>query len=174
MVVKLPARSWTLGRRLLKTSDRQARTKCKGGKYLILPPGYAEKIPDGSTRCCAPMSGAAMILMSPRRSPTRSRSSDTRCLKPGQSGTDNLQHFFSFAFSSIKHLGSGQFYLVTIRDKDGAPRVSGISANTNSSPVTPTQASSKKVIAPPDVSTINPASVVLNEAPMPTAAPISP
>ena len=55
--------------------------KGKGGKYLILPPGYAEKIPDGSTRCCAPMSGAAMILMSPRRSPTRSRSSDTRCLK---------------------------------------------------------------------------------------------
>lgn len=32
---------------------------------------------------------------------------------------DSRGTFFSFAFSSIKHLGSGQFYLVTIRDKDG-------------------------------------------------------
>ncbi|TIV27476.1 MAG: DUF1254 domain-containing protein, partial [Mesorhizobium sp.] len=39
--------------------------------------------------------------------------------KPGVYPVDNRGTFFSFAFSSIKHLGSGQFYLVTIRDKNG-------------------------------------------------------
>lgn len=39
--------------------------------------------------------------------------------KPGTYPVDDRGTFFSFAFSSIKHLGSGQFYLVTIRDKDG-------------------------------------------------------
>lgn len=39
--------------------------------------------------------------------------------KPGVYPVDHRGTFFSFAFSSIKHLGTGQFYLVTIRDKDG-------------------------------------------------------
>jgi hypothetical protein len=58
--------------------------------------------------------------------------------------------------------------------QDDAPRVSGTTANTNTSPITPTHASSKKVIGAPDVSATNPARVVLNEAPMPTAVPTSP
>lgn len=38
---------------------------------------------------------------------------------PGVYPLDSRGTFFSFAFSSIKHLGTGQFYLVTIKDKDG-------------------------------------------------------
>ncbi|MFI5410625.1 DUF1254 domain-containing protein [Kaistia sp. UC242_56] len=41
--------------------------------------------------------------------------------EPGVYPIDSRGTFFSFAFSSVKHLGSGQFYLVAIRDKDGAP-----------------------------------------------------
>lgn len=41
--------------------------------------------------------------------------------KPGVYPVDDRGAFYSFAYSSVKHLGSGQFYLVTIRDKAGAP-----------------------------------------------------
>lgn len=41
--------------------------------------------------------------------------------KPGAYPLDDRGAFYSFAFSSVKHLGSGQFYLVAIRDKDGKP-----------------------------------------------------
>jgi hypothetical protein len=41
--------------------------------------------------------------------------------KPGVYPVDDRGAFFSFAFASVKHLGPGQFYLVTIREKDGKP-----------------------------------------------------
>ncbi|MFQ4144007.1 DUF1254 domain-containing protein [Chlorogloeopsis sp. ULAP02] len=41
--------------------------------------------------------------------------------KPGVYPIDDRGALFSFAFSSVKKLGSGQFYLVTIRDKTGQP-----------------------------------------------------
>ncbi len=62
--------------------------KGKGGKYLILPPGYKEKVPDGyialrsqtygATRCCGRSSRAAAMPTSPRPSPTASGSSSIR------------------------------------------------------------------------------------------------
>jgi hypothetical protein len=39
--------------------------------------------------------------------------------KPNVYPVDDRGAFYSFAFSSVKHLGTGQFYLVTIRDKEG-------------------------------------------------------
>lgn len=44
---------------------------------------------------------------------------------PGVYPVDSRGTFFSFAFSSVKHLGTGQFYLVTIKDKDGRPLEGG-------------------------------------------------
>lgn len=41
--------------------------------------------------------------------------------KPGVYPVDDRGAFYSFAFSSVKHLGSGQFYLVAIRDEAGKP-----------------------------------------------------
>jgi hypothetical protein len=41
--------------------------------------------------------------------------------KPGVYPVDDRGTFFSFAFASVKHLGSGQFYLVAINDKSGKP-----------------------------------------------------
>jgi hypothetical protein len=41
--------------------------------------------------------------------------------KPGVYPVDNRGTFFSFAFASVKHLGSGQFYLVAINDRSGKP-----------------------------------------------------
>jgi hypothetical protein len=41
--------------------------------------------------------------------------------KPGIYPVDDRGAFYSFAFSSVKHLGSGQFYLVAIKDKAGQP-----------------------------------------------------
>lgn len=41
--------------------------------------------------------------------------------KPNVYPVDDRGAFYSFAFSSVKHLGTGQFYLVTIRDKEGKP-----------------------------------------------------
>lgn len=41
--------------------------------------------------------------------------------KPGVYPLDDRGALFSFAFSSVKKLGSGQFYLVAIRDKAGKP-----------------------------------------------------
>jgi hypothetical protein len=41
--------------------------------------------------------------------------------KPGVYPVDDRGAFYSFAYSSVKHLGSGQFYLVAIRDKTGRP-----------------------------------------------------
>jgi hypothetical protein len=41
--------------------------------------------------------------------------------KPGVYPVDDRGAFYSFAFSSVKRLGSGQFYLVTIHDKAGKP-----------------------------------------------------
>ncbi|BAL76837.1 DUF1254 domain-containing protein [Bradyrhizobium cosmicum] len=38
--------------------------------------------------------------------------------KPNVYPVDDRGAFYSFAFSSVKHLGTGQFYLVTIRDKE--------------------------------------------------------
>ena len=40
---------------------------------------------------------------------------------PGVYPVDTRGVFFSFAFSSVKKLGTGQFYLVALRDKTGAP-----------------------------------------------------
>jgi hypothetical protein len=45
--------------------------------------------------------------------------------KPGVYPLDDRGALFSFAFSSVKKLGSGQFYLVAIRDKAGNPFVGG-------------------------------------------------
>lgn len=42
-----------------------------------------------------------------------------RFAKPNVYPVDDRGAFYSFAFSSVKHLGTGQFYLVTIRDKEG-------------------------------------------------------
>ena len=42
-----PAPSWTRGRRRSRTSGPAGVDKGKGGKYLILPPGYKDKAPDG-------------------------------------------------------------------------------------------------------------------------------
>lgn len=41
--------------------------------------------------------------------------------KPDVYPIDGRGVLFSFAFFSAKHLGAGQFYLMTIRDKDGRP-----------------------------------------------------
>lgn len=41
--------------------------------------------------------------------------------KPGVYPVDDRGLLFSFAFFSAKHLGAGQFYLMTIRDRDGQP-----------------------------------------------------
>lgn len=41
--------------------------------------------------------------------------------KSGVYPTDDRGAFYSFAYSSVKHLGSGQFYLVAVRDRNGQP-----------------------------------------------------
>lgn len=41
--------------------------------------------------------------------------------EPGVYPTDTRGVFFSMAFSSVKHLGTGQFYLVALRDRVGQP-----------------------------------------------------
>ena len=41
--------------------------------------------------------------------------------KPSSYPVDERGALYSFAFFSAKHLGAGQFYLMTIRDKDGRP-----------------------------------------------------
>lgn len=41
--------------------------------------------------------------------------------KTGVYPTDTRGVFFSMAFSSVKHLGTGQFYLVALRDRTGQP-----------------------------------------------------
>ncbi|WP_406857659.1 DUF1254 domain-containing protein [Alsobacter sp. KACC 23698] len=41
--------------------------------------------------------------------------------KAGVYPVDTRGVFFSMAFSSVKHLGTGQFYLVALHDKDGRP-----------------------------------------------------
>lgn len=41
--------------------------------------------------------------------------------KPDVYPTDTRGVFFSMAFSSVKHLGTGQFYLVALRDRTGQP-----------------------------------------------------
>jgi hypothetical protein len=68
--------------------------KGKGGKYLILPPGYKDKVPSGyiplqtynyegyALLCSAPSSKAAVRPTSLRLSPTASRSNSTRSLRP--------------------------------------------------------------------------------------------
>jgi hypothetical protein len=45
---------------------------------------------------------------------------------PGVYPVDDRGAFYSFAFSSVKRLGTGQFYLATIRDKEGSPLDGGI------------------------------------------------
>jgi hypothetical protein len=45
--------------------------------------------------------------------------------KPGVYPVDDRGALYSFAYCSVKHLGSGQFYLVTIKDKAGEP-LSGV------------------------------------------------
>ena len=66
--------------------------KGKDGKYLILPPGYKAKPPNGyialpsttyqAMRCCARFSKAVATRISPRPSHTRSGSSSIRCRRP--------------------------------------------------------------------------------------------
>jgi hypothetical protein len=41
--------------------------------------------------------------------------------KPGSYPVDGSGVLYSFAYFSLKHLGAGQFYLMTIRDKNGEP-----------------------------------------------------
>ena len=74
------------GKFLLRTMGPAGVDKGKGGKFLVLPPGYKDKVavsrvtlrfppkPMAVSPCCAQFSGAGPTPTSPKRSPTASAS----------------------------------------------------------------------------------------------------
>jgi hypothetical protein len=91
--------------------------KGKGGKYLILPPGYKEKVPDGYIALPSNTYTGFAIL----RSNLESESEMTDFANPNAYPVDGRGVTYSYAYFSPKHLGEGQFYLMNIADKDGMP-----------------------------------------------------
>jgi hypothetical protein len=92
--------------------------KGKGGKYLILPPNYRETVQDFYT----PMASANYQSITVRALPASREfvaAISRNFSDPDVYPTDARGLCFSYTFFSAKHLGQGQFYLMTIKDKDG-------------------------------------------------------
>jgi hypothetical protein len=107
--------------------------KGKGGKILILPPGYKDKAPDGYIALPSETYQGYALLRSILRG-----GSDANVAKAVAYGrrvklyplsqaasppptifVDAIDVVFDSTFIGIKHPGTGQYYLMTIKDKQG-------------------------------------------------------
>lgn len=103
--------------------------KGKGGKYLILPPGYMDKAPEGYI--ALPLFDQRYeTIYEPHNKGTHwflpadkdlMESVESSFTKTDVYPTDGRGILFYFAYTTVKHLGAGQFYLFVSRDKDGNP-----------------------------------------------------
>jgi hypothetical protein len=90
----------------LEDAGPEGVDKGNGGKYLILPPGYKEQPPEGYIALPSETYGGFALF---------------RSNLPGRTEADIAARglTYTYGFIGIKHLGTAQFYLMAIKDKNG-------------------------------------------------------